>query len=87
MPDYIKSYFFIFCSILPLLGFGQVEVSGQLIDNANDQPVAFAQIALMTTDSTIVTGAQSDINGNFTVSAESGNYLLKAVFIGYEHFY
>ncbi|HKK38390.1 MAG TPA: TonB-dependent receptor [Cryomorphaceae bacterium] len=87
MPACIRFFLFLFSLLFPFLGLSQVELSGRLIDSATVQPVPFAQIALMSADSSIITGGQSDMDGNFKLSAESGDYLLKAVFIGYEDYY
>ena len=61
-------------------------VGGQLRDAATDEPVGFANIAVYTVDDgELVSGATSDIDGNFTITGlEYGDYRLEVTFIGYE---
>ena len=61
-------------------------VGGQLRDEATDEPVGFANIAVYTVDDgELVSGATSDIDGNFTITGlEYGDYRLEVTFIGYE---
>jgi outer membrane receptor protein involved in Fe transport len=87
MPDLNSSFIgFLFCFISLSLA-GQVSVSGQLIDEETNETIPFAQIALMNSDSSVVTGAQSDVNGSFEFSANEGTYLLRIVFLGYKDFF
>jgi hypothetical protein len=67
--------------------YGQSVLTGKIVDKTDGEPVAFAQVALLNPDSTTVTGATTDINGKFSLEAEKGTYLLKAVFLGYEKLY
>lgn len=67
--------------------YGQSVLTGKIVDKTGGEPVAFAQVALLNPDSTTVTGATTDINGKFSLEAEKGTYLLKAVFLGYENLY
>lgn len=61
-----------------------LSVGGEVIDDKS-QPVPFANAALYSSnDSTLVTGAVSDENGVFTISAEQGKYLLKITFLSFE---
>jgi len=84
MPDPLKSILVAFCILMSFSGMSQENMSGRLIDDDSDQPVAFAQIALTTPDSAILKGAQSDIDGYFQLTAEKGTYILKIVYLGYE---
>ena len=61
-------------------------VGGQLRDEATDEPVGFANIAVYTVaEGELVSGATSDIDGNFTITGlEYGDYRLEVTFIGYE---
>jgi outer membrane receptor protein involved in Fe transport len=59
-------------------------INGQVIDD-NNAAVPFANAALYNqVDSVLVTGAVSDGNGNFVITAEPGNYFLKVTFLSYE---
>lgn len=62
-----------------------LSISGQLYDKAN-QPVPFASAALLRQpDSTLVTGATSDMDGNFKIdNLGSAKYIVKISFLGFE---
>jgi iron complex outermembrane recepter protein len=61
-------------------------VSGSVKDARTGQPLEFAQAALMKQDSTLLTGAISDVNGNFQLATtEEGNFLLRISFVGYDN--
>lgn len=62
----------------------QTTINGKLFDKTLNQPLEFASVALMNTDSTIVTGAMSGTDGSFEMKANAGNYIIKASFIGYK---
>lgn len=85
----IKFCFTILCGLLIEFGFAQqYSITGNIVDNSG-QPVSFANIILLRSqDSTIVTGTTSEDSGRFLFSnIDSGNYVLKASFIGYEDHY
>lgn len=63
--------------------FAQKTISGKVQDTEAN-PIAFATVSLLQTDSTLVTGAITDDQGAFTLSASSGKYLLQVSFIGYQ---
>ena len=63
--------------------FAQKTISGKVQDTEAN-PIAFATVSLLQTDSTLVTGAITDDQGAFTLSAPSGKYLLQVSFIGYQ---
>ncbi|WP_373520031.1 TonB-dependent receptor domain-containing protein [Aquiflexum sp.] len=60
-------------------------IKGKISDANSNQPMEFANIALLNPgDSSLVTGAMSDLDGLFSFESESGEYILRAGFIGYE---
>ena len=61
----------------------QTTVSGAVRERDDNGAVPFATVSLMTTDSTLVTGAITDDNGNYSLSAAEGNYILQVSYIGY----
>ena len=77
--------------ILPFSGFTQnIQVKGRVMEEFNDseEPVGFANISLMKSDSTFVTGTSTDNNGNFDIrNIRQGDYLLSISYIGYEQRY
>lgn len=60
------------------------EIQGRIVDASDSQPVEFATVALMRSDSSIVTGTSTDADGLFHLrNIPFGNYLLRVSFIGY----
>ncbi|QDH80953.1 TonB-dependent receptor [Echinicola soli] len=76
----------LFLCLSPMAVFGQLSVTGQIVDGENKEPLLFAQVALFEAggDETI-TYTQSDENGNFNLGTESGTYDVKVFLIGYEN--
>ncbi|GAA0736983.1 outer membrane beta-barrel family protein [Gaetbulibacter jejuensis] len=70
---------------IPLLSLSQeFTISGRVLDIDNN-PVSYANVILMTSDSTIVKGVSSNDKGAFSFfDIESDIYLLKTSFIGYK---
>ncbi|MCC5919967.1 MAG: TonB-dependent receptor [Cyclobacteriaceae bacterium] len=66
----------------------QVTLSGRLVDRESGDAIEFANVALLSPeDSSVVTGAQTNLDGNFKLKAERGEYILRAGFVGYgEHY-
>ena len=62
-----------------------VSVTGKVYDAGTNQIMEYATVALLRTDSSIVTGTVSDNHGKFELKVQQpGNYLLKVGFLGYE---
>lgn len=60
-------------------------LEGKITDFNNNEGIAYANIALQTTDSVFVTGTTTDIKGNFTIAKlSSGSYLLITTCMGYD---
>ena len=58
-------------------------ISGIITDEKNE-PVAFASVALLqANDSSFVTGATTDMDGRFEISADPGDKLPKVSYVGY----
>ena len=64
-------------------------IKGIVIDGQSKQAVEYASVTLLkSTDSSMVNGVVSKSNGSFEFSRlPAGSYLLKVVFIGYQHKY
>ena len=61
----------------------QVEISGRVADSKG-QPVSYANITLQHSDSTFVTGCNSNKKGRFVINKLAvDNYLLQISFVGY----
>lgn len=79
-------YSTLFFTFLFILSFSiQAQLKGTLI-NQKEQPVEFANVVLYSLpDSVMITGAVSDINGNFSLNTDrTDNTYLEISFIGYE---
>lgn len=67
---------------------GQVKVSGSIVDAETKEPIEFASLALLKTDSTFVIGTSSDEQGMFTFdNTPADNYILSATYVGYKNLY
>lgn len=75
---------FIFCVALlcTMVTFAQSNLAGKVQDTQS-APIAYATVSLLQTDSTLITGAITDEQGDFMLSAPAGKYLLKVSYIGY----
>jgi outer membrane receptor protein involved in Fe transport len=58
-------------------------ISGRVVDTS-DTPVPFANAALYSSDSALITGAVSDDEGRFVIEAKSGTYYVEITFLSYE---
>lgn len=63
-------------------------IKGRVTDRDNNQPMEFANIALLTpSDSALIAGGMSDLDGTFSFESEKGEYLLRVGFIGYDSYF
>lgn len=61
-----------------------VTISGKVLDDATKQGIELAGLRLMNAkDSSYVTGAATDKDGKFSLSAKSARYILQVTFLGY----
>lgn len=79
---FLKYIIAIMISIFPYLLYAQ-SYKGTVVDMQNN-PVAFANITTLTTDSTFITGTVSNDDGSFQINANSTVALLKISYIGYQ---
>lgn len=64
------------------------KITGKIIDESNNQHIEYANVSLLTQDSTFVTGAATDNGGSFLLKeVKDGNYILCISCVGYEHSY
>ncbi len=82
-----KIHFLFFLFLLPtLIVAQQVTIQGTIRDQSKNTPLEFVNVMLLKSDSTIYNGASTDSDGNFIIlNVESGNYILKATFLGYRN--
>ncbi|PKV51449.1 outer membrane receptor protein involved in Fe transport [Aquimarina sp. MAR_2010_214] len=79
----MRSIFISLLFLCPFLCFSQLEIKGKVISKT--ETIAFANVILSTpgSDGTVITGAITDENGNFTLMAKEGTYTLAIRFMGY----
>ena len=66
------------------------EITGKVIDKQSGKGVEYASVVLLNpTDSSMVPGigAVTSSNGNFTVNAPFGSYIVRVSFMGYETYF
>ncbi|MEM1135213.1 MAG: TonB-dependent receptor [Bacteroidota bacterium] len=79
-------YLIFFLLFLSQIGISQALVKGKLIDDTDEQPIEYASVAMYTLpDSSLAYGAVTNPEGIFEIKqVESGNYFLKAQFLGFQ---
>lgn len=66
-------------------GGRRVTVSGTVLDGDDKSPVIQATVQLLAPkDSAMITGNVTNLDGQFSLAAKPGNYLLKVSFVGYK---
>lgn len=64
------------------------KISGKVTDDSTNQGIEYANVSLMTQDSTFITGAATDNSGNFLLKeVKDGDYILCISCIGYDNSY
>lgn len=65
------------------------EIKGRIIGTEDKKPIEFVNVVLLKTDSTYISGSQTDISGNFSITGQFAkqDYLLKVSYIGYKTTY
>ncbi len=74
----------IFASILFVSQmYGQITISGKITDHEMDKPLIGTNITITQND-VYVTGATSDLDGNYSIRVEPGVYTIEFTYIGYQ---
>ncbi len=65
------------------------DIAGRVIGATDKKPVEFVSAVLLKSDSTYISGSQTDISGNFSISGQfiKQDYLLKVSYVGYKTSY
>ena len=89
MKMIIKSILFLFVCSSVLNAFSQdYVIRGFLYDNSNGEPMPYEKVRLLKLDSTMVAGAQTDLNGFFQIpKLIEGEYIIKIDIFKYETTY
>ncbi|MFC4873851.1 TonB-dependent receptor domain-containing protein [Negadavirga shengliensis] len=74
--------------IVGVVAAQEVTLKGRVQEAESGNPLEFANVALLDeSDSSVVTGGMSDIDGAFSFVSKPGSYILRVGFIGYDsHF-
>ena len=82
-----KHLFIILFLLSSLVAQAQRHVSGVVVESDTNEPVAQTTVKLLRTDSTLVTGGLTSLDGRFRVTApKSGNYILQVTCVGFKPF-
>nr|WP_315195042.1 TonB-dependent receptor [uncultured Flavobacterium sp.] len=79
----MKLKFLLFTLFICVIGFSQNSgtITGVLLDkDSNNQPLPFANVLIKGTK----IGANTDIDGKYTITATPGNHIIQFSFLGYE---
>ncbi|WP_430412298.1 TonB-dependent receptor domain-containing protein [Kordia sp.] len=60
----------------------QTEITGTVIEKETQNPLEFAEVILVTNQSSAITGAITDAKGVFKISSKQGNYTLQVTYVG-----
>ena len=95
MKIYIKNAFVFLLSMVSIFAFSQRpsgggfseaggKIMGQLQDSESGTPLEFAAISvLQASDSTLISGGISDVEGKFDITVKPGKYILKIEYISF----
>ena len=63
----------------------QTNIRGQVLDASDNSPVSYATVVLMNTDTSMMSGTTTNMEGLFELKSQTeGKKLLSVSFIGYE---
>ena len=80
-----KYLFILFFFLTSVAAMAQRHVTGLVVESDTEEPVAQTTVRLLRTDSTLVTGGLTDLNGKFRVKAPSaGTYILQVTCVGFK---
>ncbi|MBQ9186658.1 MAG: TonB-dependent receptor [Prevotella sp.] len=71
--------------LMAFVAMAQRNITGQVIENDSQEPMMQATVRLLRTDSTMISGVVSDVNGRFTLKAPSaGRFIVQITSVGYK---
>ena len=82
MRKHLFLFFFLLSSVATM---AQRQVTGLVVESDTEEPVAQTTVRLLRTDSTLVTGGLTGLDGKFSVKAPSaGQYILQVTCVGFK---
>jgi len=83
-----RSLFLLFAMLLTAVtAMAQGNITGKVIENDSREPVAQTTVRLLRTDSTLVGGSLTDLNGQFSIRApKDGQYILQVTCVGFKSY-
>lgn len=88
MRIFFRNFSFILLLITTSIAVAQeteLEINGILLEEANNQPIPYATIALYNSDSKeIITGTTTDYEGKFKLITTSSNFYIEISFMGFK---
>jgi hypothetical protein len=90
IPDIMKHLlFFLFPFLAGSISLQAIDIKGRIIGVEDKNPVEFVTVVLLKSDSTYVSGSQTDISSNFSITGQFAkqDYLLKISCVGYKTSY
>ena len=69
---------------IAIIAMAQRSITGKVIENDSQDPVAQTTVRLLKTDSTMVKGVLTDLNGQFSLKAPAtGRYIIQVTCVGF----
>ena len=70
---------------IAIIAMAQRSITGKVIENDSQDPVAQTTVRLLKTDSTMVKGVLTDLNGQFSLKAPAtGRYIIQVTCVGFK---
>ena len=84
----MKRFLLFFVAVLTALtSMAQLHVTGKVIENDSQEPVAQTTVKLLKTDSTLAAGVLTKLDGRFSVKApKAGTYILQVTCVGFKSY-
>ena len=69
--------------LMAVVALAQRSFTGMIVDDVQD-PIPQTTVKLLKTDSTLVKGALTDMEGKFKINAQAGDYILQVTCVGFK---
>lgn len=79
---------FVLCLLGTCMWAQKATVTGTVVEEDTNEPIFSASVVLLNSDSTLVTGASSKMDGKFTITGvKPGKYIFRVSFVGFIPYY